>query len=111
MSEISEKLVRLSDVPRLDWLPLKRAGRRLHLSTVYRWCQRGLRGVKLEMVQCGGTRCTTETALLRFFAALGPTERVNDQKILMSRSRESRNVLDRAGVGLASKSERSRHAN
>ena len=66
----TEQLIRLADVPKLKWLPTRRGGKRLHLSTVYRWEQQGLRGVRLEIVQAGGTRCTTEAALLRFFDSL-----------------------------------------
>lgn len=66
----SERLIRLADVPKLGWLPRRRGGRRIHLSTLYRWEQRGLRGIRLETVQAGGTRCTTEAALIRFFESL-----------------------------------------
>ena len=41
-----------------------------HLSQVYRWATRGLRGVKLEFVRCGGRRYTSREALARFYAAL-----------------------------------------
>lgn len=44
--------------------------RRLHIATIHRWCTRGLRGRRLEYVQLGGTRVTTEAALQRFFASL-----------------------------------------
>src|SRR5688572_26005346 len=43
---------------------------RPHLSQVYRWAMRGLRGVKLEWVRCGGRRYTSHEALARFYAAL-----------------------------------------
>jgi hypothetical protein len=65
-----ERLVRFSDVPRLKWLPKRHGGRPIHISTVYRWEQRGLRGVRLESMQLGGTRCTSEEALIRFFARI-----------------------------------------
>jgi hypothetical protein len=60
-----EKLIRLADVPKLKWLPRRRAGSRLSIATVYRWEQRP--NNPLEAVRVGGTLCTTEAALMRFF--------------------------------------------
>lgn len=47
---------------------LQRMGhvKKVGVSTVYRWVESGVRGVKLEYVQFGGTRCTTKEALQRF---------------------------------------------
>ena len=59
-----ETCFRLSDVPR--HLPPGRAGKRLHCSTVFRWAQRGLRGIKLESIRIGGALHTSEQALQRF---------------------------------------------
>jgi len=66
----NEELIRLSDVPSLKNLPRREDGRRLHISTIYRWTTAGVRGVRLETVQVGGTRCTSEDALQRFFNEL-----------------------------------------
>jgi hypothetical protein len=41
-----------------------------HLSQVYRWAERGLGGIKLEWIKCGGKRFTSVEALNRFYAAL-----------------------------------------
>ena len=51
-------------------LPRRRRGRRIHLSTLYRWSDGGCRGVVLETIQVGGSRCTSREALQRFFEAL-----------------------------------------
>jgi hypothetical protein len=59
----------IQDVPKLAWVTGRR-GKHVNLATIYRWCTRGIRGVRLEYLQCGGTRVTTAAALLRFFAAL-----------------------------------------
>jgi hypothetical protein len=48
----------------------RRRGRKTNLSTLYRWTQAGCRGVQLESIQIGGTRCTSREALQRFFEAL-----------------------------------------
>jgi len=59
-----ETLVPLSQVPKL--LPPRSNGKRLHISAVYRWAQRGVRGVKLESIRIGGTTYTSREALQRF---------------------------------------------
>ena len=66
----SEKLIPLRDVPSLPWIPPRRKGSRLAVETVHRWATNGIRGVKLETVCAGDTRCTTEAGLLRFFERL-----------------------------------------
>ncbi len=48
-------------------LPRRHTGRPVHLSTVYRWAQRGVRGVRLETIRVGNTICTSMEALQRFF--------------------------------------------
>jgi hypothetical protein len=64
-----ETAITLAQVPDLPWVR-GRADGRLHVATVHCWCTRGIRGHKLEFVQRGGTRVTTEAALLRFFQGL-----------------------------------------
>jgi hypothetical protein len=51
-------------------LPRRRRGRKGHVSTLYRWATGGCRGVVLETIQIGGTRCTSREALQRFFERL-----------------------------------------
>ena len=48
-------------------LPPRRAGRPASVSCLYRWSTAGCRGVVLETIQIGGTRCTSREALQRFF--------------------------------------------
>ena len=64
----SETLVSLSQAGK--HLPRRRAGKRPHISCLYRWSTAGCRGVVLETIQIGGTRCTSREALHRFFDAL-----------------------------------------
>lgn len=52
---------------------LNRDGRRPDVASLYRWSGKGLRGLRLECVQIGGSRCTTVEAVRRFIRAL--TER------------------------------------
>ncbi len=59
----SEKLLSLTDaakaLPAID-------GRRPHVSTMWRWCKKGVRGVRLEYVRLGHRVCTSMEALTRF---------------------------------------------
>ncbi len=64
----TEPLISLADVP--GHLPKRRGGKRPSISCIYRWAQRGVRGVRLEILQVGGTKCTSLEALQRFFERL-----------------------------------------
>lgn len=63
----SETLIPIRDVP--DRLPRRPSGKKLHVSAVYRWLQRGVGGVRLESVKVGGTTYTSAEALARFARA------------------------------------------
>lgn len=41
-------------------------GRRPHLSTIWRWCKRGYRGIRLEYCRIGNRVVTSREALERF---------------------------------------------
>lgn len=72
----TERLIALREVPK--HLPPRPTGRRIHISAVYRWIQRGVRGVRLDSIQVGGTTYTSVEALQRFADGLssrGPTDR------------------------------------
>lgn len=64
-----EKLIALREAP--HHLPRRPNGKRVHISACYRWISRGVRGVRLESVQVGGTRYTSLEALQRFADGLG----------------------------------------
>lgn len=64
----TETLVSLAGAARV--LPRRRGDKRPHVSCLYRWTTRGCKGVILESVQVGGTRCTSREALARFFGRL-----------------------------------------
>jgi hypothetical protein len=64
----SEQLVSLTDAARL--LPARRKGKKPHTSCLYRWSVSGCKGIVLESLQVGGTRCTSREALARFIEAL-----------------------------------------
>ena len=76
-------------------LPRRRAGKRPHVATLYRWAQRCLRGVQLETIQVGGTLCTSLEALQRFCERLTdpnvqPTQRASAERQRSIRTAEKR---------------------
>lgn len=86
----SEKIVSLKEAIRL--LPKSPRNKRLHVSTLYRWTLGGLRSkdgmiVRLESVKIGGTTCTSQEALQRFFDRLSGDERVVIPPTLTRRQR------------------------
>jgi len=60
----TETLVPLREIPNL--LPVRRNGKKLHISAVYRWTTSGVRGVRLDSVRIGGTCFSSLQALQRF---------------------------------------------
>ncbi len=96
-----EQVFSLTEAARRLPLPRRRKGAKPHVSTLYRWAQRGCRGVRLEAIQCGGTLCTSAEALQRFFDRLSePTGKTapptpSDCRSAVARARAE---LDEAGI-------------
>ena len=65
-----ETPIPLAQVPALAWLPKRRGRRKIYISTIFRWACQGLHGTRLESMRIGGTLCSSEAALKRFFATL-----------------------------------------
>ncbi|MEJ5260936.1 MAG: helix-turn-helix domain-containing protein [Anaerohalosphaeraceae bacterium] len=49
-------------------------GRRIHSSTLWRWCRKGCRGIKLDYTRVGRTIMVTEEGLNRFFSELAKAD-------------------------------------
>jgi len=64
----SETLIPVSEAPK--HLPSRPSGKRVHISAVYRWIVRGVKGVRLESLKIGGGTYTSLEALQRFADAL-----------------------------------------
>lgn len=62
----TESVFSLTEAAKKNLLPTRRAGKRPNVATFYRWAQRGVRGVILETIQVGGTKCTSAEAIQRF---------------------------------------------
>lgn len=71
-----EQLVAISEVPKL--MP-PRHGKRLHISTVYRWVLKGARGKVLDSAMVGGVRYTSLEALQRFMGT-SPAELIEARR-------------------------------
>ena len=80
--------------------PRRRSRKRPHVSCLYRWTTEGCRGVVLESVQIGGTRCTSREALRRFFHRLtdNAQKRQSPAPLLPPDSTVAR-ALDAEGLG------------
>src|SRR5262245_37720845 len=89
----NETVICLTDAAKL--VPARRGGKRPHVSCIYRWTTAGCKGVVLESIQCGGTRCTSREAMARFFARLSgisapiapPSQRARERQIAAAESR------------------------
>ncbi len=55
------------NLPKID-------GKRPHTSTIWRWCRRGIRGVRLEYAKVGGRIVTTSRCLNEFAARLAAAD-------------------------------------
>ena len=87
----------------LEHLP-RRRGKLLHLSTLYRWADIGVRGVKLEIIKVGGATCTTLAAIQRFCQGVTDAPRkhtggrLRASKARQRRANRAARALDRAGI-------------
>ena len=63
-----DELISLAEACRC--FPRRRAGKKPHIATLYRWSVSGVRGVRLRTVQVGATRCTTRSSIDQFIADL-----------------------------------------
>lgn len=87
-------------------------GKRPSISTLWRWCRRGLRGVRLEYIRVGRGIATSHEALNRFFnslAAADPTvvpPAISERpptidasgKVRQQQITDADRILDRAGI-------------
>jgi len=97
----TETLISLSQAAK--HLPRRRGGKKPHVSCIYRWTTAGCKGVVLESIQVGGTRCTSREALARFFRQLTRGDAADAPKVRSVAQREraterAMKELERAGV-------------
>ena len=88
------------DVP--AYMRKRWGGRLIHISTVYRWINPGIRGVQLEHGRLAGKgRFTSSEAIGRFCEALawGPEPAQPATRASGRRQDRAREVLEDAGIG------------
>jgi hypothetical protein len=92
----------MADLLDEELLPLAKAGELLacrpHRSTVIRWADRGVRGVRLTTVTIGGRRYTSRAALARFIARLNGPRSANDPPMSLLRQRQKDLASQRASA-------------
>jgi hypothetical protein len=84
----TEHVISLTEAAR--HLPRRRAGKRPHVSCLNRWSTGGCRGIVLESIQVGGTRCTSREALARFLEALTLASPIGPQMAVRSPTKRRR---------------------
>jgi hypothetical protein len=87
----SETIILFSELARR--LPRRRKSRPTHVSTIHRWRQRGVDGVRLEAVRLGGTWVTSLEAYARFCDALTRQATTNAMPVERTRASDEA-VLD-----------------
>jgi len=89
-----DELIAIRNVP--DHLP-RHNGKKIHISVVYRWMQRGRNGVTLEYIQIGGRRYTTAEALQNFFEAISdrPQLRIESPRERTARAERAYREVER----------------
>ncbi len=75
IDHVGESLVTFPDAAKI--LPRRRQGKKTSVTTLYRWSTVGCRGIRLETIQIGATRCTSKEALQRFFERLSQPEQID----------------------------------
>ena len=55
----SEQILSFAAASKLPVFANRRSGKRINVSTLWRWATTGVRGVKLETIMAGGSRVTS----------------------------------------------------
>ena len=102
----AEKVLSLKEA--ISLLPKSPRNKTLNICTMYRWILRGLRSkdgmvVRLEVIKIGGTTCTSQEALQRFFDRLPGNQSVvtpptQTQRQRLRRIKQAEEELRRAGI-------------
>ena len=95
---LGEETLTLAEAARA--LPRLRKGKKVHVSTLYRWISRGLNGVRLEAGKLGRTVVTSREALQRFSERLSAADGLAEAApVRLSRQAErAERELDRRGL-------------
>lgn len=82
-------------------LPGRRAGRRISIQTVWRWCTKGVRnGIRLRSVMIGGQRCTTREWIEEFIEAVSSATQPGEDVPNVRTPRQRRTASEQAAEEL-----------
>lgn len=83
-------------------IPSRKPGKRVDVNTVWRWCQKGLKGgFRLRSVLVSGTRYTTRTWLREFIQARNQASNADQPTVPCPRGQQQRQAAsDRAAEEL-----------
>ncbi|MFC1597688.1 DUF1580 domain-containing protein [Planctomycetota bacterium] len=79
---LSETVIPISEAP-------KHIPGRPHSATIWRWWQKGVRGIKLETFVCGGRRFTSTEAIARFIRGTTAAQNGPVTESILSRERRA----------------------
>ena len=83
----NETLVSISETPK--HLPRRPSGKTVHISAVYRWIKKGIKGIRLESARIAGCTYTSLEALQRWSDALSNSEEfTTEAKLIPPKARE-----------------------
>ena len=71
---IQEKTYTLAALAKMHFWPVRRAGKKINVVTLWRWTEHGLNGIRLETILAGGCRVSSVEAVQRFEALTGQAE-------------------------------------
>ena len=67
---IQEKTYTLAALAKMHFWPVRRAGKKINVVTLWRWTEHGLNGIRLETILAGGCRVSSVEAVQRVFRGL-----------------------------------------
>lgn len=91
----TEEVVALRDAAKM--LPPRHGGKNTHVSSLYRWAGKGLRGVRLDTIKIGSVVCTSSEALQRFFERLSASDDLESDAPVYSTPSQTLRDAERAG--------------
>ena len=75
-------------------LPRRRRNRPVSISSIFRWRQRGIKGIRLDAIRIGGAWHTSLEAFKRFTAALTAASESDDSNLTGTERVKNRNYID-----------------
>jgi hypothetical protein len=81
-----------------DWLPRRHRGRKVAITTLWRWSKYGVKGVKLETTRVGRTHVTSREALQRFCDRLKDVDTAGNEDRRFDVRQQNKHNADNAAL-------------